>query len=238
MELQTPNRHGLCADGVTWTRSYHTIYVNLDIEMTAAYTTVALRLIDRTHIRFPLENAILLMLSILALTLGSATFYFCSKKRVEEPSTAFEALLSIITPTCVAWPTDYNVLFKASSSRPSMTIRIRVSNFLRNVIAGTIELKDLDDLPYLFRRQLRAYGWLVSLDADFFLRTSVLQWILVSQIPGFITKSNCYPHLPHNADVPGKDICSFCNRCSLVGTPSRKREERLFSRPNYVQRRP
>jgi hypothetical protein len=135
------------------------------------------------------ENAaFILLLSILVLTFSFSIFYFCSKKRVAESSTSLEALLTIITPTCVAWPTDYDVLFKRSTSSHSMTIRICVSTFLRNVGAGTLELKDLNDFPHLFRCQLRAYGWLVSLDVDFFLWASVLRWILVSQIPRCITK--------------------------------------------------
>jgi hypothetical protein len=69
-----------------------------------------------------------------------------------------------------------------------MTIQIRVSNFLRDLIAGTVELRDLDDLPHLFRRQFRAYGWLISLDVDLCLWTSVLRWILVSQLPGYTTR--------------------------------------------------
>jgi hypothetical protein len=130
-------------------------------------------------------NSALSLLSILALTLLFTTiFYFCSRKRVTEPSASLEALLAIITPTFVAWPTDYSVFFKRSTSSGSMTIRICVSTFLRNVLAGTVELKDLNDLPRLFRRQLRVYGWLVSFNVDFFLWTSVLRWIMVSQLPG------------------------------------------------------
>lgn len=126
-------------------------------------------------------NAAFIIFPILTLTV----FCLCTRICLAKPSKSLEALLTILTPTCVAWPADYHVLFKHSTSPHSMTIKICVSHFLRNVSAGAVELKNINDLPYLFCRQLRAYGWLVSFDVDFFLWTSVLRWILVSQIPGF-----------------------------------------------------
>lgn len=174
------------------------------------------RFIDFNLIPIPLDiqrnAALVLMLSILALTLLFTLFCFRTRQLVAEPSTSLEALLTIMTPTCVAWPTDYNVLFKHSTSSHSMTVRVHVSDFLRNVSAGTVELKDINDLPHLFRRQLRAYGWLVSLDVDFLLWTSVLQWILVSQISGY-TRKYVFPlssttfHIssPYSLTAAGKD---------------------------------
>ena len=125
-----------------------------------------------------------LIFSILILSVCCLCTRICFVK----PSTSLEALLTIMTPTCVAWPADYHVLFKHSTSTRSMTIKICVSHFLRNIGAGTVELKNVNDLPHIFCRRLRAYGWLVSFDVDFFLWTAVLRWILVSQIPGCATK--------------------------------------------------
>jgi len=168
--------------------------VDMRVNLYAAHTIPSLyyNAIERALIRAlsdVQENAALvLMFSILALILLFTVFCSCTKKRVIEPSTSLEALLTIVTPTSVAWPTDYDALFKHSTSLQSMTIRIRMSNFLHNVGAGTVELRNLNDLPHVFSGQLRAYGWLISLDVDFFLWSSILWWILASQIPGFISR--------------------------------------------------
>ena len=127
----------------------------------------------------------ILIFSVLAVTLFLTISRFLPKEGIPESPKALQALLTIMTPTCMAWPTDYAAVLNHLSCTRSKTIRIQLSDFLHHVGTGTVEFRSFDDFSHLLRCQLRAYGWLVCLEVDISLRSSVLRWILLSQIPGF-----------------------------------------------------
>lgn len=127
----------------------------------------------------------LLFSSILAFSLSQVFSLRRKTNRVSNLPKSHQALLAFITPTLVARPSNYTVLLSHSACNRSKIIRINVSLLLRNISAGTVELRNPHDLPQLFGHQLRVYGWSLHLLVDSFWRCAVLRWLLTSQLPVF-----------------------------------------------------
>lgn len=111
--------------------------------------------------------------------------YCCTSRssrdqRIRGTSEALQALTMIITPTSSAWYDTHPI--KHSVSMRSKTIKIQLYDLMRNVCAGIVELRDVNDLPDLFRERLRVYGWLVYLEVDPCWWATVSYWLLVSQV--------------------------------------------------------
>lgn len=119
------------------------------------------------------------------LLAASCSKAFSKKKRALTRSQSRQALLAFITPTLVAWPSNYEPLLHHRTCNRSKIIRIQAFLLLSNICSGTIELRDVQDLSYLFCDRLRIYGWSILLEIGFSWRFSVLQWVLISQFPSF-----------------------------------------------------
>jgi hypothetical protein len=106
------------------------------------------------------------------------------KGHAQETRRGLQALLTVVTPTS-AWATDCSALVVHASSARSKTIKLPLSNLTHAICSGTMELRDSNDLPDLFRKQLRVYGWLVCLDVEMSWWFTVPGWVLSCQFLSF-----------------------------------------------------
>jgi hypothetical protein len=123
--------------------------------------------------------------SLLLLALFWPLFRCNGGKKV--PSKAdipFQALLTVLTPTCSIWPPFYLALVhRARYSKPKSII-LPLFKLMDDIYSGQIELRDpQNDLPGLLRDHLCVDACFFRLEIEATSRVAVLRWLLLSDLP-------------------------------------------------------
>ncbi len=91
-----------------------------------------------------------------------------------------QALCSVFTPTSVAWPKLCARLYKKTKIMNNSVVHLLeldACELFRHVYNGELEIRDSKDLSLLFRRELRVYGWNISINLHRSWWIETIKWI-------------------------------------------------------------
>lgn len=103
---------------------------------------------------------------------------------------AIQALSAVFTPVSVAWPLPFASFFENSRLAKHGSIEIDIIALLHHICQGDLELRDSDDLGYLFQGKLQVYGWKIKIyiQPKWWMKNTI--WTLGQRF-GFSPVSSC-----------------------------------------------
>lgn len=143
---------------------------------------------------FRIQLALAACLFFLLILCLSLLYRGCGRKNHNPKSHALiQALSTVIIPTRSIWPPSYTLIAKKPSCLRSRTIALPLYGLLQHIYDGEIELRDLNDLPDLFRNDLRVYGLLIRFELESTWLSIIIRWLMrsqISQVSTILTYSN------------------------------------------------
>lgn len=170
-------KNSLFLDPLAWSRSLHFRYEPFDL--------------DDVFSKNFLRASFSFMLCIFALHLIRQWL-----KKPQNPYSipVVQALSVIFTPVSVAWPLPFISFFGESTFREPQCIGLDILEVIGNICTGCIELRDSDDLLYLFQDNLLVYDLKVKVHTKKLWSLKTAIWTSAQLLKSVSSISTCPPY--------------------------------------------